>query len=743
MMTRWWNWIRKPAISEVDDAFKVRFLTIILGILVTATSAMIVLFVILQVAYGGVDQFALSVVVTLIALLISLGLLLLARRGRIRFASTMLLGLIWTATTVSAYQFEGIADGSLVLYFLGLGIAGLLLGRRAIVSITLFNIAGAILLFSHDLARGVPKPDYYIFRLATLSIVLAIAAYVLSITIQKLNDAIVRGRSEIQERQRAEQAEVRQRQRAESLLSTATLLTGTLDLDTLLDQILAELSRAIPYEAASLIFVNDGTPVDMRVLGYAAPVHSVQELVGSFALMQYQAAGDGQPVVIRDGLQLPGWNRDRWGRSCAGVPVLIDGQLASFLTVKADVTDAFNDEHIRSLTAFANLAAIAIKNATSYQTLELTSSQLANAVARRTQELMDVNRRVEGIFDSVGEGLLVADKAGYIERINTALTVQTGYQPGDLVGKHFRELLHLIEMSEEDLANMLNAVQASDLWQGELVVVRADGIRYDAAVTVAPLRTDDPDEQEVSSVISLRDISQMKEIERMKTRFLVTAAHELRTPLTSIRGFSEVLLNRQLPPEQQREYLTIINDQSVLLSTILNDLLDVTRLESGEGMPMRPSAVDAEQALMKVLKGVQDSFPEHTFQVSGLKGVPSLWVDEMRLGQVFLNLLSNAAKYSPGGGMVEVVGETHDGRLRISVTDHGIGMTEAQQARLFEAFYRADEVVKMSIGGTGLGLAISKYILDLMEGSISVKSRYGVGSTFTIELPLAQQASTD
>ena len=733
-------WLNTPDPVGDDAGVRTRFLNSILTAVIILSFGMILLFVTLKIGFAGDKGFGLSFGSSFVLLALTLGLRWLARRGKVVLVSYTLIAMLWLGATISAYAFDGIADGSVAAYFFILALAGLLLGRRAIFQIAALSGAGGIFLFVHDLlTRPDIKVSYYIFRLVVLVVVLAITAQVLSMTIRALNEAVDRAGSELLDRKRAEQAESQQRQLAESLVRTAMLVTSSLNLDTVLDQILAELVHAIPYRAGSIIAIEESGPSILRSVGYELPL-KLEDAAGSYALRRYREVQNGdEPIIISDAAALPGWNVDSWGRSCAGTPVLIDGRLHSFLTVVADQPDVFGKEHVRYLAAFGNLAATAIKNARNYQRLELTSSELARAVEHRTRELVEVNRRVHAIFDSVGEGLLVVDASGHVERVNPALVRQTGYPISELLGVDYHELLGLTEIPEE-LSTALQMANDSNLpWQGEIVIIRADGSTYDAAVTVSPLLDDNQQRgDEVATVVSLRDISHFKEIDRLKTQFLETAAHELRTPLTSIRGFSEVLMNRDLPAERQNAYLKIINDQSELLSHILNDLLDISRLESGRGMPIQLSSVDIAGAVEHVLTAIRDTFPKHTFRVEGVQASPSVYADEMRLEQIVLNLLSNAAKYSPDGGEVILAVETRGDRLAIQVMDRGIGMTRQQQDRLFEAFYRADEVVEMNIGGTGLGLTICKYIAELMDGSIEVESEYGVGSTFTVLLPLAQ-----
>ena len=273
----------------------------------------------------------------------------------------------------------------------------------------------------------------------------------------------------------------------------------------------------------------------------------------------------------------------------------------------------------------------------------------------------------------------------------------------------------------------------------ETQITRKDGSQFDADVSMAPLNQGQ-DGKLQGFVIGLHDISLFKEVERMKDDFLSTAAHELRTPLTSVQGFSEILLTRELPEDRQKTYLDTINKQSTQLAQIIDDLLDISRLEAGKGLDLNPEPVDMTVLVTEALQPFVDTSPSHRFVLEGLAESPPVQGDPFRLGQVVRNLLSNAVKYSPDGGLVVVRAETEGDYLAISVEDKGLGMTPEQQAHLFERFYRAD-AVNRSIGGTGLGLTICKLIVDGHGGQMRVVSEYGMGSTFTFTVPLAEQGN--
>lgn len=243
-------------------------------------------------------------------------------------------------------------------------------------------------------------------------------------------------------------------------------------------------------------------------------------------------------------------------------------------------------------------------------------------------------------------------------------------------------------------------------------------------------------------VMFFSDVTDAEAIDRMKSEFLSAAAHELRTPLTSILGFSDLMLQYQLPPEEQKELLQTIRDQSGLLVNIINEMLDLNRIESRGGQDFHPQACDVAEACRRAVSFVRPPTERFSVQVHHLHGHVLVWADPQKLNQVLVNLLSNAFKFSPEGGTVTVTSNTevHEGQhmLKISVSDQGIGMSETDLQRVFERFFRSDKTGH--IPGTGLGMSLVKQIMDLSSGDIALESTLGTGTTVYLWLPLADRA---
>lgn len=276
-------------------------------------------------------------------------------------------------------------------------------------------------------------------------------------------------------------------------------------------------------------------------------------------------------------------------------------------------------------------------------------------------------------------------------------------------------------------------------WTRETVLRRADGSDI-AVLLVAMVHPVAPGRKECFSVMA-HDITQRKEIERMKDELVSTVSHELRTPLASMMGFSELLLEREYPAEKQREFLGIIRAESRRLSELINNFLDLQRIESGR-QAYDMVRVEVPLLLRETLAVFETTDPRHAFTADLPGDLPTVTADLARLRQVFSNLLSNAVKYSPEGGAICVGARVENGRLLLWVRDEGIGMAPGDVPRLFTRFFRGENAARCGIHGSGLGLALCREILRKMQGEIWAESELGVGSTFYVALPAAELPSS-
>jgi signal transduction histidine kinase len=241
----------------------------------------------------------------------------------------------------------------------------------------------------------------------------------------------------------------------------------------------------------------------------------------------------------------------------------------------------------------------------------------------------------------------------------------------------------------------------------------------------------------------MRDVTQQREVDRMKSEFVSHVSHELRTPLTSIAGFIDLILEGEAGEidENQHRYLSIVNNNANRLVDLINDLLDISRIEAGR-IDLRCSTLDLGALVTTAATALRPQIDAHhqLLDLAVPDTLPNVWGDADRVLQILTNLLSNASKYTPDGGQLRIRAEPHEDMIAVSVSDTGVGMSPEELSRLFTRFYRVNNELTSEITGTGLGLAITRSLVEMHGGTITVSSTPGAGSVFTFTLPVTGDA---
>lgn len=329
--------------------------------------------------------------------------------------------------------------------------------------------------------------------------------------------------------------------------------------------------------------------------------------------------------------------------------------------------------------------------------------------------------------------------------VNPSCATQLGYHLEELEGQSVLTLFHEEDRPAvaEQLKNCLRNPNQVYRWQFRKI--RKNGAMLwveELAQAVYDLNG------RLTLLVVCQDITERKRVEealresdRMKSEFITTVAHELNTPLTSIRGFSELLLQQEeLSPEERQEFLSYVHEKSVDLSEIVSQILDIARIESGKGIPLKKvscKVLDLEQMLAPVIEADRG---RHRFEIDCETPQTPLFIDKGKIGQVLENILSNARKYSAEGTLIRIAGELFPGEYRLSVIDHGIGMTPEEMSHVFDKFYRAEDS-STEVGGIGLGMSIALGIVNAHMGEIRVESQKGQGTRVEVSLPVEAQGN--
>jgi two-component system, OmpR family, sensor histidine kinase VicK len=340
------------------------------------------------------------------------------------------------------------------------------------------------------------------------------------------------------------------------------------------------------------------------------------------------------------------------------------------------------------------------------------------------------NEQLGAIFALSPDGLVTFSRDEQVQFVNQAFLDLTGLQQAQVVGQHARELDALLQARARpgQVFAGLEACFAGDGGQVAPVVLEVAGDRR-KVLSLSGQRSPSQS-QTVARVLYVLDVTRQHTLDEMKSDFLSMAAHELRTPMVSIFGFTELMLKREMPPDQRQDLLGRIYRHSQSMVAILNELLDLARIEGRRGQDFVLEDLELAEQVLPVLSDYKPPEGRAAPKVQVADGPMPVRVDRHKLQQAVLNILSNAYKYSPDGGDIEVGFVREEGRVGVVVRDHGIGLSPDQLARMGERFFRADK--SGNIPGTGLGVSIVKELMDLMGGRMQVDSELGRGTTVTL-----------
>ncbi len=365
-------------------------------------------------------------------------------------------------------------------------------------------------------------------------------------------------------------------------------------------------------------------------------------------------------------------------------------------------------------------------------TLAETMNEMAAELEERLQSISKERNQREAVLASMVEGVLAVDTDGRIISLNRAAAQFFNIAlPEKAAGRGIEEVFR-----NSTLQRFVDHVLTSPEQESSECELTVE-VRQPCNLQVRGTALLGPQDRRIGAVIVFNDVSRLRRLENLRRDFVANVSHELKTPITSIKGFAETLLDGALKnPEEAGRFLNIIARHADRLNAIIEDLLMLSRLEQDgkEGISLETADINGILQSAIDVCNPRAAAKKITVAVdcpSGLKAS----VNRPLIEQAMINLISNAVKYSADGKEVRVSARPADGGVLLQVQDHGVGIEAKHLDRLFERFYRVDKGRSRQEGGTGLGLSIVKHIAQAHGGTVSVQSRYGEGSIFSIFLP--------
>jgi PAS domain S-box-containing protein len=535
--------------------------------------------------------------------------------------------------------------------------------------------------------------------------------------------------------------------RTEMLLRIMTELSSSLDFDQTLQNTLEVIKDVIGASHATCMVLQPGKDKlrHIATVGYSntPPPGGVPSILTMKQGLVGWIMSNRQAVLIDDVLQDERWIQlpHTWyhHRSAIGAPIIIGDQLLGVLLLYYPEVGHFSEEQLDLIQAAANQMAVAIKNT---QLFHLTREQKDELSSLLRDQRIETSRS-RSILEAIADGVLVTDQRGEITLFNHSAERMLDLKRAEVIGQsidHFSGFFGGVAsawmdtikswMEEPVSFNPLNTFSEQvSLKTGRVI-----------SVNLAPVMNND----ELHGTVSVfRDISHLIEVDRLKSEFVATVSHELRTPMTSIKGYVDILLMGVAGDltEQQLRFLSVVQDNTQRLTILVNDLLDLSRIEAGQvNLSLQP--LDLNDLVTDVLKDIQSlSVAEEKpmqFNVEIPIGLPRITGDPVRVRQILVNLLENAYNYTLPEGQISLQAKCIGEEIQIDIQDNGIGILPKEQDHIFERFYRGDNNLVITTSGTGLGLSIVNKLINMHNGRIWVQSTgiRGEGSKFSFTLPV-------
>lgn len=515
-----------------------------------------------------------------------------------------------------------------------------------------------------------------------------------------------------------------------TLLETSAAVVSTLDLQTVLDRILQQVGRLLDVEMCAIFALDERTgsfriQASRGLASWYADHTTIDP--GETDSVTMRAIHSREVVQISDTETVPAFYQRRARARAAGyrsvlaVPLKLHHAPPSALLVFRPDQHVFTPREINLLSSFANQAAMAIENATLYQ--------------RSDMQLQEQTRRLEALIQSMQDGLILENLESHVIYANRRMEELTGCRVDQMRQQSIEQVMApLLAQSDEQTAavELVAAARDGEKQAVEFAVNRPEGRRY---LRMKLFDVTDANDLPLGRGRIIQDITQRFEVDRMKSSLIATVSHELRTPLAAIKGYASTLLADDVrwDDTSQQEFLQIISDEGDRLSRLVDDLLDMSRIEAGTLQVSRQwCALDA-----LIAEAAQHAHPPPGSRLETIlpADLPPISADPQRIVAVLRNLIENATKYSDETGFVRVQATQDNGSVVVSVEDEGPGIPAEHGERVFESFYRVQSGLTRNKTGAGLGLAISQGFVRAHGGDIWLEPSES-GTCIRFSLPL-------
>jgi PAS domain S-box-containing protein len=536
-----------------------------------------------------------------------------------------------------------------------------------------------------------------------------------------------------------------ERDRVEVLYRVASELSSSLDLDQVLNRTLELVEDAVGATEGAILLreAESGRLMCRATTGADAPLPPGGK---PFPLPKGEGLiwwiiRNGKMVVVDDLHADSRWMKRDGRHSCLATPLGAAGEVQGVLTLYHHEVDHFTSDHVRLIEAAGSQISNAIGNAALYNLIRDQAEQLGTMLKQQQVEAA----KSQAILEGVADGVMVADAQGHVILFNAAAEHVLGIPREKVLGRSTREMMGLYGVEGRSWMAAINEwiANPSDHAPGDFTAERIQVGERIVSVHVSPVIMGT---EFLGTVSVFRDITVEVEADRAKSEFVSTVSHELRTPMTSIKGYADLLLMGAVGglSEQQRHFMNIIRNNANRLTSLVNDLLDISRIETGR-VELNLRAVPISEIVDQVITTLEGRAHERGLELRKEISDDALpvWGDSDRLTQILTNLVGNAIQYTPSGGHITVAAQPDGDMLEVAVIDTGIGISEENLRKIFDRFFRADDPFVQETSGTGLGLAITTSLVHMHGGEIWVESELGEGSTFFFTLPFARSVTSD